>query len=214
MDTCGFSPKAVLWDLDDTLYSRREAAGRMYPGLLRACLYPSRSEEFAEQAAGYLMAHLRGNSMTSDSAFQALLARYPADKPYVRQDCLDYYYSHILCYAAPDAGAVAVVQKLKTLGLKMAIVTNIVPELLQHQKRKVAALGIAEFFDAIVYSAEANGNCLFVGDDPDSDVAGARAADMEVVWLDRWNTDSAFAGDRRVHRVRTAEEYFTSIGLL
>lgn len=234
MDTCGFFPKAVLWDLDDTLYSRREAAGRMYPGLLRACLYPNRSEEFTEQAAGYLMAHLRGNSMTSDSAFQALLARYPADKPYVWQDCLDYYYSHILRYAAPDAGAMAVVQKLKTLGVKMAIVTNIVPELLQHQKRKVAALGIAEFFDAIVYSAElgvhkpdrrifdhaaallgvANENCLFVGDDPDSDVAGARAADMEVVWLDRWNTDSAFAGDRRVHRVRTAEEYFTSIGLL
>ena len=110
----------------------------------------------------------------------------------------------------------------------MAIVTNIIPELLEHQHKKIDALGIANLFDAIVYSAElgihkpdrrifdhtaallgfSNEECLFVGDDPDSDVAGALGAGMEVVWLDHWQTDDRFCGNPRVHRVKAAEEYF------
>lgn len=110
----------------------------------------------------------------------------------------------------------------------MAIVTNITPELLEHQHKKVEALGIAALFDAIIYSAEvgfhkpdrriydhtaavlgvSNEDCLFVGDDPDSDIAGALAAGMEAVWLDRWNCGDLFAGNGRVHRVQSAGEYF------
>jgi len=228
VDSLNFSKKCVLWDLDDTLYSRRDAARRMFPGLFRACLYTDRSESFLNEAADYMMTQLKRNSMTNQNAFEALLARYPSDKPYVREECLRYYYAHIRDYAQPSQKAMEIVKKLKVQGVKMAIVTNITPELLDHQKKKVAALGIGELFDAIIYSAElgihkpdrrifdhtaallgvSNEECLFVGDDPDSDVTGALNAGMEVVWLDIWQTDDRFRDDPLVHRVRSLEEYF------
>lgn len=220
--------KAVLWDLDETLYSRRDAARRLFPGMFRACLYIDRSDEFIEEAADYMMTQVKRNSMTHDDGFQALLEQYPADKPYVHEDCVAYYYANMREYVAPDPDAVAIIQKLKAQGLKMAIVTNVVPELLMHQKEKVRTLGIAELFDLIVYSAElgvhkpdrgifdhaaaqlgvSNADCLFVGDDPESDVIGARSAGMDVVWLDRWQDDHRFDSDPRVHRVKSVSEYF------
>lgn len=221
--------KAVLWDLDETLYSRRDAARKVFPGMFKTCLYANRSEEFIEEAVTYMMTQVKRNSMTHEDAFRALLARYPSDKPYVYADCFDYYYAHMRDYIAPSAETVEIIKKLKAQGVKMAIVTNVVPELLAHQKKKVAALGIAELFDAIVYSAEvgihkpergifdhtanllgvSNTECLFVGDDADSDVVGALNAGMEVVWLDRWQDDDRFDNDPRVHRVSDLAKYFT-----
>ena len=220
--------KAVLWDLDDTLYSRREAARQLFPGMFRTCLYTGRSEAFIDEAAAYMMTRIKHNSMTHEDAFQALLTRYPADKPYVREDCLAYYYAHILEFAQLVPGVLEILQKLKARGLKLAIVTNITPELLAHQRKKIAALGIGELFDEIVYSAQlgvhkpdrrifdyaaqrlgvSNAECLFVGDDPDSDVAGALAAGMEVVWVDRRQDANRFGNDSRVHRVQEVGEYF------
>ena len=228
MEVFGFSQKAVLWDLDDTLYRRGDAARRMFPGMLRECLYPHRSEEFIHEAVDFIMTRIK-RSILDEEAFHALLERYPSDQPYNRAECREYYYNHIRDYAEPIPETLEILQKLKARGLKMAIVTNITPELLEHQHKKVDALGIAHLFDAIVYSAELgvhkpdrrifdhaasllgvpNEQCLFVGDDPDSDVTGALQAGMEAVWLDYWNSDNPFADDSRVHRVQSASEYFT-----
>ena len=88
-----FSKKAVLWDLDDTLHSRREAVRRVFPGMFRACLYTDRSEAFIDEAVSYIMTQITGKTMMDADAFRALLARYPSDKPYIRKDCIDYYYA-------------------------------------------------------------------------------------------------------------------------
>ncbi len=228
MGTFDFTKKAVLWDLDETLYSRRDTARRVFPGMFRACLYTDRSDDFIDEAVAYMMTKVKRNSMTHEDAFRALLERYPSDKPYVRSECIDYYYAHMRDYVVPSAETVQIIQKLKGRGLKMAIVTNVVPELLEHQRKKVQALGIADLFDIIVYSAElgvhkpdrqifdhaaallgvSNAECLFVGDDLESDVVGALNADMEVVWLDRWQDDDRFDNDPRVHRVRSVADYF------
>lgn len=220
--------EAVLWDLDDTLYSRREAAQKMFPGLFRACLYTDRSDEFIEEAVAFMVTQARRSGLIHEEAFQALLERYPSDKPYVREACVAYYYAHFRSFAAPSPETVAILQKLKAQGIKLAIVTNILPELLEHQKKKVAALGIAALFDAVVYSAELgihkpdrrifdhaaallgveNEKCLFVGDDPEADVAGALGAGMEAVWIDRWQTEDLFRGNDRVRRVEDLREYF------
>ena len=228
VNTFDFSTKAVLWDLDDTLYSRKEAARQMFPGMFRQCLYTDRTREFIQEAVDYMLTHAGRHSVTREEAFQALLTRYPSDKPYVRSECIAYYYAHIRDYVEPFPETVKILQKLKSEGIKLAIVTNITPELLEHQRKKVAALNIAPLFDAVVYSAEfgahkpdrrifdhaamllgvPNEQCLFVGDDPKSDVAGALEAGMEVVWLDRWASEENFTDDPRVHRVSAAEEYF------
>lgn len=223
-----YNYKAVLWDLDDTLYSRRTATRKLLPRMLADCLYTGRSQDFLEQAADFMTAKAKRHSLFGDEAFRALLSQHPSDKPYDYALCRDYYYAHIRSCITPDAQAVEILEKLQAQGIKLAIVTNITPELLTHQHKKVAALGIGHLFDAVVYSAELgyhkpdrrifdhaagllgveNKDCLFVGDDPDTDIAGAVAADMQAVWLDHWQTPHQVADHPKVHRVQTLSEYF------
>ena len=76
-------------------------------------------------------------------------------------------------------------------------------------------------FDVIVYSGELgihkpdrrifdhatsllnvlNDQCVYVGDNPESDVLGALNAGMEVVWLDKWDSEERFDNNPCVHRV-------------
>ena len=220
--------KAVLWDLDDTLYSRVAAARLTFPGMFRSLLYPDRDDAFIAAAADYMMTKVHRNSMVHEDAFQALIQKFPPDRPYVRADCLDYYYDNLYKAAVPFPEQLEVVKKLKAMGIKLGIITNITPELIVSQHRKIDALGFAPLFDAIVLSAEfgvhkpdrriydhtasllgvANEECIFVGDDPVSDITGALNAGMEAIWIDRWEDEGLFKDNPNVHRVQSVLEYF------
>ena len=219
----------VLWDLDDTLYSRRAAVKQLFPHMFRQLLYRNRSDEFLDSAVDFMMEHLRPGVMVHPDAFGELDEKYPFDLPFSLSDCRDYYYTQLREYATPDPEAVAILHKLRSLGIKTGIITNITPELLDSQKKKVAALGIADLFDIIIYSAEfgvhkpdrgifdhgakslgvSNDRCLFVGDDPKSDVAGALNAGMEVVWLSPTEGDGRCENHPRVHRITAFSDYFS-----
>ena len=220
--------KAVLWDLDDTLYSRVDAARQTFYGMFREHLYINRSDEFYEEAVGYMMTKVQRNSMIHEGAFQALIEKYPPDKEYIRDACVAYYYAHITDFAKPYKEQIEVIKKLRKLGIKTAIVTNIHKEQIDSQKRKISVLELEPLFDAIVISAEfgvnkpdrrifdhaakllgvSNEECVFVGDDPTSDVLGAINADMEAVWIDKWEYDGSFEDEPRVHRVKSVLECF------
>ena len=220
--------KAVLWDLDDTLYSRVAAARQTFPGMFKTLLYPDRPAEFIKEAVAFMMQNVRSNSMVHEDAFRALFAVYPPDRSYVREDCLAYYSEHLLEFAAPYPGALRILGELRRRGIKTALVTNITKERVAAQRRKIDVLGIAPLFDEILISGEVgfhkpdrrifdlaasrlgvkNGECLFVGDDLTLDVLGALGADMEVVWLDIWGRGAGAVTDPRVHRVLHIEEYF------
>ena len=196
--------KAVLWDLDDTLYSRTEGAKRMFPGLFREHLYRDREDGFLTEAVAYFLSRCPRGSVVHPEAFAALAEKYPFDRPFVYQNLLSDYYDHFREFIVPSPEPLSVIQKLRTMDIRTGIITNITPELLESQKRKVAALGISDLFDSIIYSAEfgvhkpdrrifdraakalgvSNDQCLFVGDDPASDISGALDAGMEALWLD------------------------------
>lgn len=220
--------EAVLWDLDETLYSRRQAARLTYPGMFQAFLYPGKSHSQLEEAADFMMAKVPRHNMVSPEAFAQLTEKYPPEIPFDLDACLKYYYENMYKLAKPTSDALAVLKKLKTLGVKTAIVTNIPKHRVADQRRKIQALGMESLFDHIIISGEldihkpdrrifdyaadllgvANEKCLFIGDDLQSDVVGARNAQMEVLWLDHWWEDNPFADDPLVHRVHSVAEYF------
>lgn len=220
--------RAVLWDLDDTLYSRVNAARQTFYGMFRENFYPDKSEEWIAQAVDFMMSQARRNDMVRNEAFLALLEKYPACRPYIRSRCLDYYYEHISDFAEPFPEQMEVIKKLRQAGVKTALVTNVSSERIDSQKKKIAVLGIESLFDCIVLSGElgiqkpdrrifdhtakllgvTNEECVFVGDDPDSDISGALNAGMEAVWLDREEYHGTFAGEPHVYRVRSVKEYF------
>ena len=220
--------KAVLWDLDDTLYSRIAAARLTYPGMFRTHLYKNRDDAFIEAAADFMIDHLVRDSMIHESSFQALLQAFPPEKEFSLADCQAYYFDHIHEFAVAGQEQVAVVKKLRTLGIKTAIVTNVAKERLDFQRRKIDTMGLTPLFDVIVLSGEvgvhkpdrrvfdhatrylgvANEDCIFVGDNPDGDIVGARNAGMEAVWIDVWDDGNRFSDDPKVHRVQSVLEYF------
>ncbi|MBR4863180.1 MAG: HAD family hydrolase [Oscillospiraceae bacterium] len=221
--------KAVLWDLDDTLYSRKQAARLTFPGMFQTLLYPGKSQVQLEEAADYMMTKVHRNSMVPLEAFLQLTEKYPPETPFDYDACLAYYYENMYKFARPAKAPLTVLQNLRAMGIKNAIVTNIPKERTADQWRKIRTLGLAPLFDAIVVSGDldihkpdrrifdhtakllgvSNEECLFVGDDPLSDIAGARGANMEAVWLDsRWE-DDPFENDALVHRVHSVTEYFS-----
>ena len=223
--------KAVLWDLDDTLYSRVEAAKATFYGMFREHLYLDRPDSFIEEAVEYMMTKVKRNSMIHDDAFNALLEKYPSDKPYIRANCVDYYYDHIVDFVNPYKEQEIIVKRLREMGIKTAIVTNIPNERTASQWVKIRALGFDKTFDAIVVSGDLgihkpdrrifdyasellgvkNSECLFVGDDPHSDVQGAINADMDVVFLDNFGDGEGMFDNPHVHYVRKIEEFFGNI---
>ncbi len=220
--------KAVLWDLDDTLYSRIAAARLTYPGMFRSLLYDNRDDAFIEAAADFMIAHLVRDSMIHESTFQALIRQFPPDKPFDLTACQEYYFDHIHEFAVAGTEQVAVVKKLRALGIKTAMVTNVAADRLSFQRNKIDTMGLTTLFDVIVLSGEigvhkpdlrvfdyatrqlgiANEDCVFVGDNPDGDITGAINAGMEAVWIDVWGDGDRFAGNPRVHRVKSVLEYF------
>jgi putative hydrolase of the HAD superfamily len=206
--------KAVLFDLDETLVDRtasllgflrgqhRRFADRMgsvtadaycrrfleldalYPRA-KSRLYATRAHDLAIAApAGELLADLRHRFATS-------------------------------CRLFPDAEWL--LQALRSRGYRLGIVTNGSVRL---QGGKIAHLGLASLVDTILISERekarkpdptifhraagrlgvAPAACLFVGDDPAADVAGALAAGMGAVWRrDRpWPEDLPIAPPRTI----------------
>lgn len=96
----------------------------------------------------------------------------------------------------------ALLQALKQRGFRLGIVTNGVADL---QREKLNGCGLLPLFDASVASGEidcgkpdpgifrhicrelgvAEADCVMVGDNPERDVAGALAAGMKAVWVQR-----------------------------
>ena len=220
--------KAVLWDLDDTLYSRIAAARLTYPGMFRTHLYECKDDAYIEAAADFMIDHLVRDSMIHESSFAALFEAFPPNKDFCLKDCQEYYFDHIHEFAVAGAEQVAVVKKLRAAGIKTAIVTNVDPDRMQFQRHKIDALGLTPLFDTIVMSGEvgvhkpdrrvfdratqllgvSNEDCVFVGDNPNADIVGALNAGMEAVWIDVWGDGDRFAGNPKVHRVKSVLEYF------
>lgn len=220
--------KAVLWDLDDTLYSRVAAARLTYPGMFRKHLYQDQEDSFIEAAADFMIAHIHRDSMIHEDTFRELFSAFPPNKDFCLRDCQEYYFDHIHEFAVAGKEQVDVIQKLRALGIKTAIVTNVATDRFAFQRRKIDVMGLTPLFDVIVLSGEVgvhkpdrrvfdyatrqlgvtNEDCVFVGDNPDADITGALNAGMEAVWIDVWNDGDRFAGNPKVHRVKSVLEYF------
>ena len=223
--------KAVLWDLDDTLYSRRAAAEKVFPGMLKEHLYPSAPTSFLKEAAAYMMTKVKRNTMIHEDVFTALIEKYPPELPYVRDRCIDHYYLHFPEFVELFPVSIPILKKLRAAGIKTGLITNIPQERVSPQWAKIQALGLPELMDIVIVSGELGihkpdprifeyaaaqlgvqpDDCIFVGDDPETDIAGAINAGMEAVWLDVWNSENPFQNTGRVSKVSSVLDYFGNL---
>lgn len=188
--------RAVIFDLDDTLYPRRRFLQSGFAAVARHLAH-DRGLSRERVYASLWQAHQR----QPGQEFQALCAEtgLPDDVvPSLVQIVRGHTPALWLAYGAADT-----LTRLRAHGWRLGIVTNGAPRV---QARKVRALGVASLVDHIVYAETvAPGGkpgsatfvealwCLevdasravFVGDDLACDVHGARRAGLHTIRLAR-----------------------------
>jgi putative hydrolase of the HAD superfamily len=198
--------KALIFDIDSTLYDRKKAQVSilekiiaLYPMLFCSLKKERVLEAFLESDRIAVEAFDAGapSGGLRDLRSKLFLKSVGLSEEYA-DDITDTYvreYPHVY---APVDGAVEIIEKAKRF--KLGAVSNGLPDV---QYRKLETLGIRDKFDCIILSEEVNirkpdprifllaaealglspVECLFTGDSYNSDVVGAKRAGMYACWL-------------------------------
>lgn len=189
-------PRAVLFDLDDTLYPLQQFVFSGFDAVavdVAARVGVDAGAARAVLAEAFL--HDRGHEL------QALVGRFDLPPAEVVR-LVEVMRSHRPVLRLPRPTVTAL--RAMRAGWRIGVVTNGRPEI---QARKVEALGLRDLVDVVVFAhatgsgqgkpapepfldacmrlAVTPGRTVFVGDDPTCDVDGARRVGMKTIWIRR-----------------------------
>jgi putative hydrolase of the HAD superfamily len=191
-------PKAILFDLDDTLTDRKATLKRFAIQYLEE--FKTHLEMDVDAFALELERTDGGGYRPRPEMFGALLKSLPWKIAPTQDEFLTYWVGTFPRFALPMPGMLETLQTLKARGFKLGIITN------GHsfqQQTKIDALEIRGLFDTILVSFEVNikkpdaqiyqlaleqldveaSQAWMVGDHVLNDVLGARDAGLTGVWL-------------------------------
>ena len=197
--------QAVLFDLDDTLLDRRGSFEQFVRDQWTRSA-PRVQAIDQEQYVQTLIELDRNGYAPRKGLFGGLTARFGLP-PDVADSLLTDYRTGFppACQLFPDA--MQTLSSIRAAGLKLGLITN---GSLRMQSRKLQCLALSSAFDTVLIS-DAEGvskpdvrifqralerlavepaAAAFVGDNPEVDVAGARAAGMRAIW----RRDPSFTG--------------------
>lgn len=191
------APRAVVFDLDDTLTDRsRDVAS------YAEVFFADFREELDCSSSGELLEAIRRcdkNGYNPDRAFD-LATRLPWRNAPTPDALHEHWIGIFPGCTQPRAGARELIRALREREISLGILTN---GPVSGQRRKLEKMKLLDAFDAVVISEGvglakpdpqifalmlrelglAAGECWFVGDNPRNDVLGAAAAGMHAIWL-------------------------------
>jgi putative hydrolase of the HAD superfamily len=195
-------PRAVLFDLDCTLTDRPVTVRRFAEIFVGE--YPVNVDAGidAVDAVAGLIASVDGCGYAPRPLVCGAMAeglRFVRDRPSAAE-VLDFWRRHFAAMTVLRAGAARTLDDLRAEGLRLAVVSNGAGD---NQRRKLAAAGLGNAFDAVVISGEVGcrkpdgaifgialerlgidaADAWFVGDHPQFDIEGARRARLAAVWV-------------------------------
>ena len=189
--------KAVLFDLDDTLYDRGELVRRVVIGQYDAFKHELCSVQQDDYVRRVLQ--LDDNGYADKRAlYETVVSEYGLTPALIERLVENFWTSYDdKCELPQDTRFT--LQTLRQNHIKLGVITNGGTE---RQQRKLDSLGVSSWFDVILISEtegvrkpdaeifhRAVGRCgveaseaIFVGDHPDTDVGGALQAGLRAVW--------------------------------
>ena len=199
--------RAVIFDIDNTLYSYTDAHA-----YAKAALVEYASRNFGWSAEEFTERHDRTmadvNSRLDDvAAIHNRMIRYQnmleaAGLPLEPHALAMYelYWETLMEYSVPSEGALEFMELLKKQGIRLGAGTDMTARM---QFRKLSAMGYLKYLDFVVTSEEtgvekparalfdrcveksgaAPEECLFIGDNDKKDILGALSAGMKAAWF-------------------------------
>lgn len=189
--------KAVLFDLDGTLYDRDRLA---------AALFREQYAAFADELHGIAYERFLHDVQEMDdhgygvkeAGYRTLVRTWGLDTG-LADRLVEHFFESYDGHCRLSDDVRRTLEELRRRRLKLAVVTN---GMSVRQRRKIAGLGLENAFDAILVSEEegvrkpeaelfrralarcgvAAHDALFVGDHPVVDVEGAHRAGLKAVW--------------------------------
>lgn len=190
--------KAVLFDLDGTLYDRDALADILFEQQYRAFATELRgvSRERFLRDVHAMDEHGHGEK---EQGYVRLVREWELDDALAVR-LSEHFFATYTSLCVPNEDTASTLRELRARGLKLGVITN-GPSALQ--RRKLAALALDRSFDTILVSGEedvrkpdaeifrralarlgvAAHEAMFVGDHPVADVEGAHSAGLLAVWM-------------------------------
>lgn len=209
--------QAVVFDLDGTLLDRRRSFEQFVRDQWERFANVLHSVE--QEQYVHALIELDGDGYAPRKGlFTGMLAQFDLP-PGLAETLLSDYRAGFPSACVLFPAAAQTLSSLRASGLALGLITN---GSVRMQSRKLECLALSRMFDAILIS-EAEGvskpdprifrralerldtiaaHAVFVGDHPDVDVAGARAAGMRGIWR----------RDRRVSRAVEADAIIEELG--
>jgi FMN hydrolase / 5-amino-6-(5-phospho-D-ribitylamino)uracil phosphatase len=224
------SPGLVLFDLDDTLCDYAGArTGRLRIAFANALAH------LPDGGGGVDLERLIAESVAihphGSDHFGDLLGRYGVTDPAVAEATRAWYQANrfLGLELFDDAAETLRFVRAALPGRRIGVVTNGPTEV---QRDKIALLALAPALDFALISGEfgvakpdpaifwealrrggaAADDAVFVGDSPDFDVAGARAAGIRAIWVNRTGRPWSHEAPPPDHEVRTLAEVGVLLG--
>ncbi len=189
--------KAVFFDFDDTLQSRK-GAYRIYCENFLTKYFPNISKEERAKKLDEMEEHVDGGYKEREVYFPELIELWGWENHPPMQELFDSFNYDYGKNVDMLPGAIDVLKEIKRRGYILGAITNGVSSL---QNMKLDTAGIRDLFDVVVVSGDIgiykpdrrifdeairragvkNEESLFVGDHPVNDVEGALGADMKVI---------------------------------
>ena len=189
--------KAIFFDFDDTLQSRK-GAYRLYCEFFLGKYFPDIAEEERARKLDEMEELVDGGYKDREVYFPELIELWKWDNHPELQELYDSFNYDFGKYIVMLPGAIDVLNEIKKRGYILGCITNGVSSL---QNIKLDTAGIRDMFDVVVVSGDIgiykpdrrifdaaceragveNQKALFVGDHPINDIEGALGADMQAV---------------------------------
>lgn len=189
---------AVLFDLDNTLYSREQAFEAWGRSFIKSHVANGDEREI-EQRLKQLIAWDNYGMTPREKLFQQVSGAYTGLSAPV-EELITAYRQELSLHITPDESMPGLLLTLKEAAIPFGIITN---GSVQNQQRKIRRLGLEQFTscifiseafgvkkpDASIFLAAASclnmkpEEILFVGDHPYLDMWGAHAIGMKTAWL-------------------------------
>lgn len=203
----GVDIQAVLWDLDNTLVDFLRMKRTASDAAARAMMAAGADFAFAADEAGDVLFGEYLQDIEGDTVFAAFLRKHHQQKIGLSQHNVDRitaaavnaYLKTKILHTEPYPGVRKTLVELTRRGLRMGVLTD-APRFKAYQRLEAA--GLVDFFDFVVTFDETGqrkphekpfrtavelfglrpSEVLMVGDWPERDIAGARAAGLRTAW--------------------------------